>query len=214
MPDGLCGEPAPANPTWTLRAFLSESAHLESASVPAFVVLARDLRDLGAPEEFIVASLAAVHDEVAHARVTNQLALEHGGSAWNEVTVEVKSHRTLFDVALENAVEGCVRETFGALVAGCQAMKAQDAAIARTMLQIAQDETRHAALAFAVHEWLLPQLSASERDKIQSAQEAAISSLRTTLTMQHEAEVYDAAGWPQPHEALALHDRLVAQLWS
>ncbi|NIS36796.1 MAG: ferritin-like domain-containing protein, partial [Actinobacteria bacterium] len=38
--------------------------------------------------------------------------------------------RTAYEIALENAVEGCVRETFGALVGAHQALRASDPSIA------------------------------------------------------------------------------------
>jgi len=56
----------------------------------------------------------------------------------------------LVDVALENAVEGCVRETYGALIATRQAEAASDPVVRRAMRKIAADETAHAALSWDV----------------------------------------------------------------
>ena len=58
--------------------------------------------------------------------------------------VEALPTRALGVVAIENAVEGCVRETFGALIASWQAEHARDPGIKRLMRSIARDETRHA----------------------------------------------------------------------
>jgi hypothetical protein len=82
--------------------------------------------------------------------------------------------RGLFEVALENAVEGCVRETYGAVVGHHQARHAQDPVVRAGMAQVAEDETRHAALSWAVAEWALPQLTDAQRDEIRAAQRAAI----------------------------------------
>ena len=53
----------------------------------------------------------------------------------------------------ENAREGCVRETFGALIAMHQAERAGDPIIRRAMRRIAEEETRHAELAWEVASW-------------------------------------------------------------
>ena len=53
-------------------------------------------------------------------------------------------------IALENATEGCVRETYGALVAHRQANIATDRSIRCMMQTIATDETNHAGLAWDV----------------------------------------------------------------
>ncbi len=69
--------------------------------------------------------------------------------------------RSLEALAVENAVEGCVRETMGALFAMHQAASAADPHVRATMVSIAPDETRHAALGWAVAEWALDSLRAS-----------------------------------------------------
>ena len=60
---------------------------------------------------------------------------------------------------LENAVEGCVRETFGALLAMHQRERAADPGVRGPCAASPQDETRHAELAWAIHRWALPRLS-------------------------------------------------------
>jgi len=67
--------------------------------------------------------------------------------------------RSLYEIA----VEGCVRETFGALEATFQAKNANDPQIRRVMRRIAEDETRHAALAWRVAAWIEPRLSDRQR---------------------------------------------------
>jgi hypothetical protein len=57
--------------------------------------------------------------------------------------------RSLEELAVENAVEGCVRETYGALTAIWQARTAKDPSVAAAVRRIARDETRHAALSWA-----------------------------------------------------------------
>jgi hypothetical protein len=58
--------------------------------------------------------------------------------------------RSLDAVACENAVEGCVHETFGAAVAVMQSERAREPSCRDAMKRIAADEIRHAELAWAV----------------------------------------------------------------
>ena len=61
-------------------------------------------------------------------------------------------------IALENAVEGCVREGYAAIVAALQARRAPAPAFRTTMAAIADDEAAHAQLAWDVDAWLRPHL--------------------------------------------------------
>ncbi len=70
--------------------------------------------------------------------------------------------RSLAALARENAVEGCVRETWAALLAAYQAMSAEDPAFRALMAEVAVDERRHAELAWAIDAWARTRLSAAE----------------------------------------------------
>jgi hypothetical protein len=85
--------------------------------------------------------------------------------------------RTLADVAVENAVEGCVRETYGALLAFVEALSSPDPSLRRAMRSIAEDECRHAELAWSVHAWALPRLLPAERRRVVEALRAATREL-------------------------------------
>lgn len=74
--------------------------------------------------------------------------------------------RSFDDVAQENVVEGCVRETLGAAVAMHQAQHAADEGIARELSTIAEDELRHAALSWAIAAWSVPKMSPRKRAKL------------------------------------------------
>jgi hypothetical protein len=82
------------------------------------------------------ASRRAARDEVRHARVMKKLARRAGGHVPG-VQVQALHVRSLEEMALENVVEGCVRETFGAVVAMIQAERAGDARVRRAMRRIA-----------------------------------------------------------------------------
>jgi hypothetical protein len=153
-------------------------ARLEAASIAAFRHLRRELVAHRAPRRLVRAAERAARDEVRHARITGGLARRHGSEPIAP-RVESVAVRSLEAVAIENAVEGCVREAFGALVASWQARAASDPVIRAAMTRIARDETRHAALAFAVDAWARARLGAEARARVEHARSTAINEVST-----------------------------------
>ena len=118
---------------------------------------------------------------------------------------EPQPRRARFEFPLDNAVEGCVRETFGALLAHHQAGLASDPVIAAQMARITEDETRHAELSWHVAAWLEPQLSAAERAELQRASVAAREQLGRESWVDALAEADRlAVGLPSARVARAL----------
>lgn len=101
-------------------------------------------------------------------------------------------------IALDNAVEGCVRETMGAVLAHVQAQTATDPVVRRVMTHIAVDETQHAVLSWRLAEWLHPQLSADERGEVASAQERALAQLTRELGTGLPTAARELIGYPSP----------------
>lgn len=162
--------------------YFAQVAGLEAAAVDAFERMAAELQVLGAPVELVHAR-ASAEDERRHTRDMGALAERF---AVKPAVHEAQQFalRGLFEVgALENAVEGCVRETYGAVVGHHQARHAQDPVVRAGMARVAEDETRHAALSWAVAEWSLPQLTDAQRDVIRGAQRAAISALTRSVSI-------------------------------
>ena len=122
--------------------------------------------------------------------------------------------QTLLEFALDNAVEGCIRETFGAACAAYQAVRARDPEVRATLRQVATDETRHAELSWKIHSWVASQLTAEERAQLTAAMHAAVTQLQVEVTRAQPASVRFAAGTPGPADAAALLDDLQAQLWA
>lgn len=148
-----------------LGAYFAQLAALEAASVDAFLFLALDLRAHRAPRRLVRRALRAARDEQRHTAIMSELARAHGGI----VTAPAKRawrHRPLVEVARENAVEGCVRETFGALLATHQAIHAPSVSVREAMTVIAEDETRHAVLAHDVHRWTQRELDPAARRRV------------------------------------------------
>ncbi|MFO0736872.1 MAG: ferritin-like domain-containing protein [Labilithrix sp.] len=187
--------------------FFAEAAHLEAASVFSFERLAGELIGLGAPADLVDAAHASREDEVRHARMTARIAQRFGGQPAVARVAELPE-RSKLAIALENATEGCVRETYGALVAHRQATDAQDATIRCMMQVIAEDETRHAGLAWDVAAWLEPQLTADERELVNDARRRAIRDLRRELEADVHPDLRTRAGMPDAPTARALLDAL------
>lgn len=192
---------------------LAELAQLEAASVPAFQRLRDELVAFDAPAPLAAAAAEAAHEEVCHARAVEALAERWGARAGSPI-LGPNPTRNLEELAIENAVEGCVRETYGALLACSQARTAQDPAIRRALDTIARDETGHAALAQAVDRWSAPRLTTSGRRRVIEARRAAIAELRAAVRAEVPSVVREAAGLPDPTGAAKLLDRLEATAWA
>jgi hypothetical protein len=205
-PEGLA-DVAASDACDPVGAFFAAVAHLEAASVFSFERLANELDALGAPPSLIGAAWESREDEVSHARMTTKIAKKHGGTP-ADVMVAPHAPRSAFAIALENATEGCVRETYGALLAHRQALGASDPTIRCMMQVIAEDETRHAGLAWDVAAWLEPQLSSDERELVNEARRRAIADLRVELAADPHPDLRTRAGMPGAVEAISLLDSL------
>lgn len=157
---------------------LAQMAAREAQSIPAFSRLARELRAYGAPRKLIKRAGRSRRDEMRHTRVITALARRFGGVVTRPESGPVELDvRPLYDFALENAVEGCVRETYGSIVARSQATEARDIEIRGVMRRIAGDEARHGALAWEVHRWAMKRLPKESQRAIERAMEQAIFAL-------------------------------------
>jgi hypothetical protein len=165
---------------------LAAMAYLEAVSVHAFQRLERELAAHGAPPSLLRDARRARRDEIRHTAMTARLARSRGASPQvlrlpeSPLQAHAKAGqavRSLFEMALENAVEGCVRETYGAVVGLVEAQTSPDASLRRAMRSIAADECRHAELAWAVHAWALPRLSSEERRRVESAMRDAVAEI-------------------------------------
>jgi len=184
-----------------VAAYLAQQAQLEAASVRAFDDLHVDLVAHDAPMALRRAAQHAAADEVRHARVCDALARAHG-IAPRYAAIAAAPRRSLRELAIDNAVEGCVRETFGAVVAGYQARAAGDPAIRAAMGGIWRDEAKHAALSWRLHRWLAPRLADRERRALAEAANAARAELADAPA--EAAELHHVAGLPQPETARAM----------
>jgi hypothetical protein len=164
-----------------LGAKLARIAQLEDASVAAFDAVHADLTRLGAPAVLLRSVTAARSDEVRHARRVQREAARHGAEA-PRATVNPIAARSAEALAIDNAEEGCVRETFGAALAAAQAERASDPRLRALWVRIAADELRHAALSWRIGRWLESRLDPAGRARVAQARRRALAALDDELT--------------------------------
>ena len=208
-PDGLCSRTGKSR---RVGDFFANATHLEAASVPAFSQLARELEAHGAPPALIRAAWRARADEIRHAHATARLARRFG-SAPVRPRVELRRVRSLFEVARDNGVEGCVRETFGALTATVQAKRARSRQVRRAMGPIAHDETRHAMLSWAIDAWMQGRLTPRQRRRIAEERRAAVDDLRRASERSWSRDIQTVAGMPDEDASLRLLAPMDRALW-
>lgn len=189
--------------------WLAQAAHDEAASVHAFLALANELASHGAPTALRHRVVRAARDEVRHARTMADLARARGGVV-PTVEVGTPTSRSLEAMALENAVEATVFETWSALSAWHQANAAADPELRAAMRTIADDETRHAELARDLHTWFLSQLDDDAIARVEAARDAAIAALRARMT---EEPAIPGLGLPRGAQAASLLSTLEATIW-
>jgi hypothetical protein len=193
--------------------YFADIAHLEAASVTAFRIMRDELRAKGAPKRLVRAAARAARDEIRHARATGALARRFGAQPRRPVIVATQP-RSLEAMALENAVEGCVRETYGALLATRQAERATDPVVRAAMMRIARDETRHASLSWQVGRWLETRLAPAAKRRVARAKDAAAAELIEALGNEPEVSFAALAGLPHAAEATHLARQMQRELWA
>jgi hypothetical protein len=180
-------------------------ARAEHASVASFARFALDLAALGAPPELLSDTAAAMQDEIRHAQLAFALA-----SAYAEHPVgpgPLPMHGLTAGGDAEAIVraavrEGCVEETLCAAEAELAAHRATDPAVRAALAVIADDEARHAVLAWRFVSWAVqrnPSLAVAVRDELSRATAAV--------------EADEALELPEPDDdALSSHGMLPASL--
>lgn len=145
-------------------------ALLEHASVAAFARLSLQLLALGAPTELVRDAQLASLDELRHAEFFFDLASRHSGASLRPAALDVRG--ALDDLSMKalmesNLLEGCIGETLAAEQLRRRAEQVDDARTRSGLLAIADDETRHAELAFRILAWCRDVAPASMRQVLQ-----------------------------------------------
>lgn len=160
----------------TLGAYFARLAHAERASVLAFRALASDLARCGASSRLVRRARLAAREEERHALAMRRLARKHGQRP-DAVRGVPRAAPTLLALALDNGVEGCVREAFAAGLVARQARRAEDEDARRAFSRIAPEERAHARLAAEIQRFAMRRLSPSDRRVVRAAMEAALEEL-------------------------------------
>ncbi|HEX6274789.1 MAG TPA: ferritin-like domain-containing protein [Polyangiaceae bacterium] len=133
-------------------------AQMEHASIASFARFTLELLALGAPATLLEGAQRATLDEVEHARLCFGVAARFLRAPVGPAALDLSGaepRTSLAAAAAAAALEGCVGETIAALVAAEQRARCKDESIARVLERIADDEARHAALAFDFVAWAL-----------------------------------------------------------
>ncbi len=143
--------PAAAATGWRVN------AATETASVAAFAHLANDLLAVGAPPSLIASAHADALDEIRHAQLCYGIASAIDGDACGPAPFPAAAHAaptpTLASVAAEAILESCVFERASAMVAERLASEAASRRIRAALLEIAEDEGRHADHGWEILAW-------------------------------------------------------------
>ncbi|TNE44759.1 MAG: ferritin-like domain-containing protein [Deltaproteobacteria bacterium] len=196
-----------------LGQYFAKLCFLEQAAVVAFEVLALELETHSAPQGFIERAWQAVQEEKEHAEMTALLTQMFGAEA-PEVSVDPQPVRSLEEIAYENAVEGCVRETYAPLAAHWQSLHSVSPEVRAVMGRIAEEESGHAALSWEVDAWISPQLTSAQQAKKDQLQREAVAELGQQIQSEPSQTMVDLAGLPSALSAQKLFDGLQRELWS
>ncbi len=152
-----------------------EAARAESASVPAFLALARDLRGIEAPPALGRRAVLAARDEVRHAHLCEDLASRASAVSFATVRPPTpharrEEHTALLTrLALESWHDGCLGEGTAAARARFGFRRCKDPRARHALGHIARDEERHAELAWSVLEYAVSAGGRAVRDAVGEA---------------------------------------------
>ena len=157
-------------------AWLADAA-AEHASIAAFSRVVLELMAVGAPADLLAATVAASQDEVRHAKgcyaVASTLAERELGPG--PLAVVAPREATLARVAVDALVEGCIGETIAALVAERAGNAASAPAVRELLAMTAEDESRHAAVAWRTLAWALREGGADVAAAVRTAADEAFA---------------------------------------
>ena len=145
---------------------------MEHASIAAFARFSLQLLSLGAPSDLVEACTQALADETAHTRLCFGIASAYAGRAIGPGPLDIAGSldvSSLEDIVDLVIAEGCFGETSAALDALDAADSAADPVIRAAYAQIADDEQRHAELAFRFVRWALEQSSLTVGARVAAA---------------------------------------------
>jgi hypothetical protein len=160
-----------------LARYWESSALMEHASIAAFSRFVLDLLSLGAPPELVDDATRAMLDESAHAKLCFGLASSFAATPLGPSALGVSGsldQRDLTEIVATTVLEGCVGETLAALEAAEALAHASDPAVRSALGRIAEDELRHAALAYRFVRWAITRFGVSVQQVVEDTFRAAL----------------------------------------
>jgi hypothetical protein len=132
-------------------------AALEHASVASFARVSLQLMALGAPPDLLAQTHAAALDEIVHARLAYGLCSAFSGCDEGPgrlpVPAALIAPTDVASFARDTFLDACVEESVGAVAARTLAEQEPDPSVRAVLLRIADDEERHAELAWRTLAW-------------------------------------------------------------
>jgi len=157
----------------------------EHASIASFSRFSLQLLALGAPADLIEAAHDAALDEARHARDAYALASAYAGEAVGPGRLDVRgalehiADVTLAKLAVETFTDGCIGETVAAWDAREKTAACNDATLREIFTRVADDEERHAALAWQAVAWAVR----TGGDEVRHALKAAVDHASASAAM-------------------------------
>lgn len=193
------------------RAWLRD-ASLEHASIASFARFTLQALALGAPADLVARAQLAGLDEVAQARLCFTLASRYAETPIGPGVFPMEGvlgSCTLAEAAAASVREGCVGETLAALQARLQLEHAEDPDVRMALQRIADDEARHAELAWRFVRWALAQGDRSVHVAVEHAFRESLARVQTEALRSQPA--VDLATW-RAHGRLTVAQERACQL--
>jgi hypothetical protein len=142
-------------------------AELEHSSVASFNRFSLQLMHLGAPAHLVLETQKAGYDEVLHAQKAYQIASRFLGKAMGPGPFTALNSTLDFDkqVIINQLIdEACFGETLGVAEVREAIQWTHDEEIRKHLIQVEEDESRHAQLAWSTLSWLVDQSAQTQNE--------------------------------------------------
>ena len=157
----------------------TQEAAFEHASIASFAQLTLDLLSVGAPPDLLEATQRATLDEIEHARITFALATAYGGRPVGPAALSALpgASRTLATIARTTFIDACVGESVASAALAESSGRATDPVLRDLLAKMAEDEERHAELAWRIVAWALRSGDPEVARALTEAQDEVIAEL-------------------------------------
>jgi hypothetical protein len=171
----------------------ARDALFEHASVASFSRFSLHLMAVAAPPDLLHDAHRAAIDEVKHARMCFALASAYAGEPLGPGALplegDILGALDLTSIVLATVHEGCIGETLASLEAATVFENVQEPAVKDVLSHIAEDEGRHAELAWRFVKWALPRGGDDLRRAVRRAFDEAIAAAPPAMEEDEESKL-------------------------